>query len=91
MKIEKVIPLFKIGIKAYPSNYRPSSLLSNFDEIFEKIICKRLVASVEQKQKFYCHQYGFRKFYSTVMALIEITDNIKTFLNKKNDLIGTFI
>ena len=75
MIIAKVIALFKGGIKSNPNNYRPISLLSRFDKIFEKILCKRLVAFLEQKQILFCHQYGFRKLYSTAMALIEITDN----------------
>ena len=91
MKIAKVIALFKSGIKANPNNYRPISLLSHFDKIFEKILCKRLVAFLEYKQILYCHQYGFRKLYSTAMALIEITDNIKRILDEKNYVIGIFI
>ena len=91
MKIAKVIALFKGGIKSNPNNYRPISLLSHFDKIFEKILCKRLVAFLEQKQILYCHQYGFRKLYSTAMALIEITDNIKRLLDERNNVIGIFV
>ena len=43
------------------------------------------------KQILYCHQHGFRKLYSTEMALIEITDNIKHLLDEKNHVIGIFI
>ena len=39
----------------------------------------------------YCHQYGFRKFYSTLLALIEVTDLIKRFLDEKQYVIGIFI
>ena len=91
MKIAKVIALFKSGIKANPNNYRPISLLSHFDKIFEKILCKRLIAFLECKQILYCHQYGFRKLYSTAMALIEITANIKRLLDEINYVIGIFI
>ena len=91
LKIAKIIALFKSGTKANPNNYRPISLLSHFDKIFEKILCKRLVAFLEQKQILNCHQYGFRKLYSTAMALIEITDNIKRLLDEKNYVIGIFI
>ena len=90
MKITKVIALFKSGINANPNNYRPISLLSHFDKIFEKMLCKRLVA-LEYQQILYCHQYGFRKLYSTAMVLIEITDNIKRLLDEKNYGIGIFI
>ena len=44
-----VIALFKGGIKSNPNNYRPISLLSHFDKIFEKKLCKRLIAFLEQK------------------------------------------
>ena len=91
MKIAKIIALFKSGIKANPNNYRPISLLSHFDKIFEKILCKRLIAFLERKQILYCHQHGFRKLYSTAMALIEITDNIKRLLDEGNYVIEIFI
>ena len=91
MKIAKVIALFKGGIKSNPNNYGPISLLSHFDKIFEKHLCNRLVAFLEQKQILYCHQYGFWKLYSKEMALIEITDNIKRFLGERNYVIGIFI
>ena len=74
-----------------PNNYRPISLLSIFDKIFEKIICKRLISFLEQNKIWYCHQYGFRKFYSTLLALIEVTDLIKRFLDEKHYVIGIFI
>ena len=38
-----------------------------------------------------CHQYGFRKFYSTLLALIEVTDLIERFLDEKQYVIGIFI
>ena len=46
---------------------------------------------MEQKQILYCHQYGFRKLYSTAMALIEITDNIKRLLDERKYVIGIFV
>ena len=91
MRMAKIIALFKGGIKSNPNNYRPISLLSHFDKIFEKILCKRLVAFLEQKQILFCHQYGFRKLYSTAMALTEITNNIKRLLDERNYVIGIFI
>ena len=91
MKIAKVITLFKGGIKSNPNNCRPISLHSHFDEIFKKNLCKRLFAFLEQKQILFCHQNGFRKLYSTAMALIEITDNIKRLLEERDYVIGIFI
>ena len=42
LKIAKVIALYKTGAKFDPGNYRPISLLSFFDKIFEKILCRQL-------------------------------------------------
>ena len=91
LKIAKVIALYKKGVKYDPNNYRPISLLSHFDKIFEKILCGRLVSFLERNKILYCYQYGFRKLYSTVLALIEITDHIKRLLDEKNYVISIFI
>ena len=47
------------------SNYRPVSLLSNIDKIFEKVMHSRLTEFLEGKQILYCRQFGFRKDFLT--------------------------
>ena len=91
MKLAQVIALYKKGARHDPNNYRPISLLSIFDKIFETILSKRLISFLERNKILYCHQYGFRKFYSTLLALIEVTDLIKRFLDEKQYVIGIFI
>ena len=91
MKIAKVIALFKKGKTFDPNNYRPISLLSHFDNFFEKILCKRLISFLEINKIYYCHQFGFRKGYSTAMALTEIIDCIKHLLDENNYVVGIFI
>ena len=46
MKIAKVIALFKKGEKFLPKNYWPTSLLSMFNNIFEKLLCKQLASFI---------------------------------------------
>ena len=84
LKIAKVIALYKKGVKFDPNNYRPISLLSLFDKMYEKILCMRLVSFLERNKIWYCYQYGFRKLYSTVLAFIEIKDYTKRLLDGKN-------
>ena len=91
MKLAQVIALYKKGARYDPNNYRPISLLSIFDKIFEKILCKRLISFLERNKILYCRQYGFRKSYSTSLALIEVTDCIKRFLDEKQYVLGIFI
>ena len=84
MKIAKVIALFKKGKKFDPNNYRSISVLSHIDKIFEKILCKRRISFLEINKIYYCHQFGFRKGYSTAMALTELLSIVlNTYLMKK--------
>ena len=61
MKIAKVLALFKKNPKYVPENYRPISLSSSLDKIFEKIIYKRFSLFIEKHTILYLQQYGFRK------------------------------
>ena len=62
----------------------PETFAMNLAKIYnEKIICRRLVSFLEGKKILYCYPYGFRESYSTVLALIEITNYIKRLLDEK--------
>ena len=37
LKMAKIVPIFKTDDNTDPNNYRPISLLSNFNRIFEQI------------------------------------------------------
>ena len=90
LKIAKVIPIFKNSEKALTWNYRPISLLSIINKLFEKLIYKRLRKFLIKYDVLYKYQFGFRPGYSTDMALVEIVDNIKTAINDKKFVCGTF-
>ena len=45
LKIAKVIALYEKGAKYIPGYYRPISLLSCLNKIFEKLLCKRISGS----------------------------------------------
>ena len=48
LKHAKIIPIFKDGDEAEPGNYRPISLLSVFNRLFEKIMYNRLKSFFKQ-------------------------------------------
>ena len=70
LKTEKVAPVFNKDSKLDYSNYRPISLLSNIEEILEKVMYKRLYTFLNNNNISYNLQFGFRQQYSTSYALI---------------------
>ena len=92
LKIAKVIPIYKNkGPRDQPGNYRPISLLSVFNKVFERLICNQLLNFLDRYHIFYNFQYGFRKLHSTSLALIEITDTIRRLVDEKNVVFSLFI
>ena len=91
LKIARVIALYKKGNHYLANNYGPISLLSSFNKIFEKLICRQLVNFLEKNNILFQYQLDFRKMHSTTLALIEITDNLRKFLNDGNYALSLFI
>ena len=77
LKIAKTIPVYKKGSRLTISNYRPISLLSNLNKIFEKVIFNRVYDFLEDYDLLYKYQFGFRKKHSTNHALISISEQIR--------------
>ena len=91
LKIARVIALFKKGDPSLPDNYRPISLLSCFNKIFERLICVQLMSFLEKYKILVKFQFGFRKGHSTILALTEITDNIRQHIDNRNYVLGLFV
>ena len=91
LKFVNTIPIHKKGSRILLSNYRPISLLSNLNKIFEKIIFKRLYSFLEKYECLYELQYGFRAKHPTTHALINITENIREALHSKKPVSSVFV
>ena len=91
LKIAKVIPLYKKGDNKIISNYRPISLLSVFSKILEKLMFNRLMSFLNKYNVLYNYQFGFRKNYSSSLALIEVTNMIYNCLDKKEYVLGLYL
>ena len=74
-----------------PSNYRPISLLSNIEKIFEKVMYSRLMGFLDDQNLIYVRQFGFRKHHSTTHALINIIERIRKCLDKGELACGVFV
>ena len=92
LKIAKVIPIFKNkGDQLLVSNYRPISLLSNINKIFEKLIYSRVFSFLNMHNCIYELQFGFRAKHSTNHALLSLTEMIRHALDNSNFACGIFI
>ena len=61
LKTAKVIPVFKKDSPLECTNYRPISLLSNIDKMFEKLMYSRIIKFLEKFKCIYPLQFGFRQ------------------------------
>ena len=91
LKMSKIIPIFKADDETDTSNYRPISLLSNFNRIFEKIMYDRMRDFIEKHSLLYSSQYGFRQAHSTQHAILDMVETIQTNMDKKLFSCGVFI
>ena len=63
LKLARVIPVFKGGSKNAVTTYRPISILTQFNRIFEKLLKDRLYNFLGKK--IYKKQFGFQPKHST--------------------------
>lgn len=71
-----VVPIFKAGDSALPSNYRPISLLPIISKILEKCMALRIADFFETNNLFSASQFGFRQGRSTVLGILDLVSNI---------------
>ena len=91
MKIAKVIPIHKEGIKASPNNYRPIFILGNSSKIFENVIRKRLIRYREKFSLLTENQFGFRKKKDTVQAATLLWKTVQSNWATKRNSMGVFL
>ena len=69
LKLSKAIPVFKEkGSNLENCNFRPISLLSNINKIFEKVMHNRLYNCLNKHNSIYKKQFGFRQYHYTIHA-----------------------
>ena len=80
LKVAEVIPIFKKDEQDKTTNYRPISLLSQFNKIFKKLLYSRIYSNLVRYDLLSDCEFGFGKNSSTNFAInkiyIEISSNI---------------
>ena len=90
-KMAKVIPIFKADDDSVPNKYRPISLLSSFNRIFEKRMYTRMNTFIDKDGILCSSQYGFRQKHSTEHAILDIVNKIQSDMDKDHFPCGVFI
>ena len=83
MKIARVVPIHKGGDINDVNNYRPISILTQFNRIFERILSSRLLCFFEKHNIITTKQFGFLKKHSTEHAILDLKEYLLENLNKK--------
>lgn len=91
LKIAKVYPVFKKGIKEHIENYRPISLLSVFSKILEKVMYNRLISFLEYNNVLTNSQFGFRKGKGINHAILSFTESIFNAKDNRDQTLGLFL
>ena len=90
-KIAKVIPLFKSGDNTNCENYRPISVLTQINKIFEKLVHHRLNNFITENNLLTNYQFGFQKGHNTTHGITHLIEKIVDQLEKKRVCAALFI
>lgn len=91
LKVARVIPIYKSGPRDQLGNYRPISLLSVINKIFEKLLHGRLLDFLSHTDFLFSRQYGFRPSSSTSGCVIDLVDYVYGELDRGNFVSGVFL
>ena len=92
-KVAKCIPVFKRYPldPSLPMNYRPISILTAINKVFERIIHNQLAIFLEENKLLPNFQYGYRKQHSTSQAILDFTDHVSKAQHNKMVTIAIFM
>ena len=91
LKISKVIPLYKSGVKDSLENYRPIAMLPTINKIFERILHNQLMSYIEKNDYLNSKQFGFRKSLNTDMALNILLKHILNKIELNHKIVVVFL
>ena len=90
-KTAQVLPLYKKGDKSLISNYRPISILPVISKVLERVVYNRVYRFLDVKQLLSPRQYGFRRYHSTLHALVDSVEYILNSQDAGEKVLGIFL
>ena len=90
-KIAKVTPIHKKGDRNNINNYRPISVLTQFNQIFERLLSKRLLDFFEKFEIITKKQFGFLKKHCTEHAILDLKEFILKRLEEREVMAILFL
>jgi retron-type reverse transcriptase len=90
LKTSIVRPIYKGGAHKDVSNYRPISILSVLDKIFERYLSIVLINYLQEFDILDCRQYAYQKGKGVENLLADLSDYINTNLSQRLYTIGLF-
>ena len=91
LKYAFVLPLHKGGSKFLVTKYRPISILPILSKILEKLMQARLIKFLESNKIIYEHQFGFQKYESTSLAILDVQAKIIEAIEQKQIACSVFL
>ena len=91
LKIARVTALHKGGDRSEVDHYRPISVLTHINKIFEKLLFARLNDFVIKHNILENNQYGFRKHHSTSHGITHLHESILQSIEKEKICVALFI
>jgi hypothetical protein len=88
-KFALVRPLNKISSPSLPKDFRPISILPALSKALERVVHSQLSDFLTQNNILNPFQSGFRRSHSTETALIKITDDIRSAMDRSQCTILT--
>ena len=82
-KKANIIPIPKVNVPKTSKDYRPVSILCVLGKVLEKLVHMQVTKFLNDHNLFTENQSGYRKGYSTITALLKVTDDVREAIDKK--------
>ena len=91
LKIGRVVAVFKSGEAVKVNNYRPITVLTTINKVFELLTHKRMTSFIDLNDILSHLQFGFRKGKSTTRPIFEVVSDLLNTFHEKTYTIALFL